>query len=364
MKKGFIWVVLALAVLVFASGCTSSGEEERQSSYTERITTNNGQAIVDTNMPIKVLSLDDPLTTRQMDKETWYAIDMDSILSDTYAFTTSIRDVEDMERVNISTEMPSGGTAYVRNLDVNEVNGKWQLTGEVAGIERIAVWDGDKDPVVFFWEGESITLPDLVDDKFVFMIYMDTTYVDPAPVVEQTPVVADPVPAASAAPAPAAVEPTPAAQNTKQTKQVDSSNGQITIDTNYAVETIIRSDPRTLYQLDFSTWYCLDTDAELPDSYAASARFSDPKQLEGVDIKFKLPNGEVAQVRNLKVEEVNGKWQMEGDYDGVFGIGIWDGLLADEPDVFVSLEQPIVLPGYVGTQDFSFMIYANTAYNG
>lgn len=150
----------------------------------------------------------------------------------------------------------------------------------------------------------------------------------------------------------------------RYTGEVGTDAGTAVINATLPVKSISTNDPLPFRKMAYQTWYGIDTSTELPGSYSISTVIVDPTDLEKVDLCVELVNGGVPHVRNLRVSQVEGKYRLEGDYAGIIGIGVWDGTDANGPRVYADLNKPIVLPNFVGKQDFLFIVYANTSYTG
>jgi hypothetical protein len=150
----------------------------------------------------------------------------------------------------------------------------------------------------------------------------------------------------------------------RYTEEVGTDAGTAVINATLPVKSISANDPLPFRKMAYQTWYGIDISTELPGSYSISTVIVDPTDLEKVDLRIELVNGGVPHVRNLRVSHVEGKYRLEGDYAGIIGIGVWDGTDANDPRVYADLNKPIVLPDFVGKQDFLFIVYANTSYTG
>jgi hypothetical protein len=159
-------------------------------------------------------------------------------------------------------------------------------------------------------------------------------------------------------------EPTPAVSASRYTQQVSTVNGLATINTSMKVIPVSINDPLTTDKMQYYTWYGLDTSSAFSNSYGIIVKNVDPVDLQKVDIAIELTNGGVAHVQNLRVSQVNGIWQLEGDYAGIAGIALWDGAANTTPYVYNNVKQPVVMPDFVGQQDFIFMVYVDTSYTG
>lgn len=152
-----------------------------------------------------------------------------------------------------------------------------------------------------------------------------------------------------------------AAEAGSYNETITMAGSSFELDTALPIQVLAEDDPLTFSEMNESTWYAMDTSANASDTFCLSVKVANVTDLEGLNATVRLPEA-VAGFDNLTVEEIDGAWQLTGNYTGVKGIGFWDGS-EDAPVSTSNLSEPVVMPELVGSE-FCFMVIVDTVYAG
>jgi hypothetical protein len=349
--------MLALVLLVagiIVPVCIASGQDNNVSYYTSQAETSQGKINITATMPIVSIGIDDNTTFSQMEFQTWYAIDTGSVLPGSYSLSTRIANVTDLKNVDVRVESPTG-ISYLGNLNVSQVNGKWLIDGNHSGIIGIGISDETNvTPWVYLWGNDTpIVLPDFVQNQeFALIIYAKTDFGNQSIAAannstsEQNNVVdngnIEPVPSA------------PAETNTR----INTSSGKINVVSNMPLKILTADHDIPMDQLDLNTWYGFDTSSVLPGSYAVGTRIVKLADLNNLNVSVDLPNGKQAYARNFRLSQVNGKWKLDADHDGIISVFVTDYYLKNSQSYnWLDANQQTILPDFVQNQEFMLYVY-------
>lgn len=142
------------------------------------------------------------------------------------------------------------------------------------------------------------------------------------------------------------------------TSEIETGIGRLRISSTMPFVVSSVDDDTPMNHVELNTWFGFDLDDQYSGMYGFGARIIEFGDLEKLNLSVEFPDGEKSYVKNFKISQVDGKWQLTTERSGFAMMAISD-YVQDEVRGYdwIYDDTPNIIPDTFQNKEFIIFLY-------